>query len=71
MLNIVKGLLVFVIYTGFVIQQYVIVDLIWGDLKQTLKIDTTKSRLLDFLSESVFRTLLVVFECESFFLYFY
>ncbi|KAI6174660.1 Aa-trans domain-containing protein [Aphelenchoides bicaudatus] len=62
MMYVVKGLLIFVIYTGFVIQQYVIVDLAWASLKDRLKLDTSRSRVLDFAAEGVFRTLLVIFE---------
>lgn len=59
---VVRGLLIFVIYTGFVIQQYVIVDLVWPNLKNKLGFGTDGGKLMDFAAESVFRTFLVVFE---------
>ncbi|KAI6193224.1 Aa-trans domain-containing protein [Aphelenchoides besseyi] len=61
MFYVVKGLLIFVIYTGFVIQQYVIVDMIWPSLKQRLRI-SNDSKVIGFASEALFRTCLVIFE---------
>uniref|UniRef100_A0A1I7SGQ3 Aa_trans domain-containing protein n=1 Tax=Bursaphelenchus xylophilus TaxID=6326 RepID=A0A1I7SGQ3_BURXY len=59
----VKALLIFVIYSGFVIQQYVIVDMVWPRLKKVIHLDHL-SYWPDFLCEAIFRTLLVLIECK-------
>ncbi|CAD5211190.1 unnamed protein product [Bursaphelenchus okinawaensis] len=59
--TIVKGFLIFVIYSGFVIQQYVIVDMIWPRLKKVIRLDHL-SYWPDFACEAIFRTLLVLLE---------
>lgn len=63
MFTIVKALLIFVIYSGFVIQQYVIVDMLWPPLKKLMKLENM-SFCVDFAAEAVFRTLLVLLECK-------
>ncbi|KAI6239765.1 Aa-trans domain-containing protein [Aphelenchoides fujianensis] len=61
MFYVVKGLLIFVIYTGFVIQQYVIVDMCWPALKRRLRI-ADDAKCVGFAAEAAFRTCLVIGE---------
>jgi len=57
---VVKVVLVLVLYFGFVIQQYVIVDMLWPVLKRSLDTRLSTKKYLHLPAEMAFKALLVI-----------